>query len=157
MYKRYYIVGLLFLLLFIACDNNSTNSTNGKSNERQAHASPIKEDVDSNFNDFIDQFSTDSTFQLSRTKFPLKTKWYDLDNGKDSLIYKDRSSFEMIDLSKKKSTGQEDQWERKIVIDKKNTSAIIEIRGIDNGIIVDYLFKKINGAWMLIEIDDSST
>lgn len=157
MFKRHHITSLLFAILLTACDNSSTNSTSGQSNEAQAPTLPTKEAVDNNFNDFIDKFSTDSTFQISRTRFPLKTKWYDLDNDRDSLIYKDRSSFEMMDFRKKKSTGQYDQWEQRIVVDKNNTSATIEIRGIENGIMVDYLFEKINGAWILIEIDDSST
>jgi len=63
----------------------------------------------------------------------------------------------MMDFRKKKSTGNYDQWEQMIVIDKNNTSATIEIRGIENGIMVDYLFEKVNEVWMLIEIDDSST
>jgi hypothetical protein len=156
-YRRYYITSLLLVTLLTACDNSSTNSTSVQSNEAQTPTTTTKEAIDNNFNDFIDKFSADSTFQVSRTKFPLKTKWYDLDNDRDSLIYKDRSSFEMMDFRKKKSTGEYDQWEQKIVVDKNNTSATIEIRGIENGIMVDYLFEKINGAWMLIEIDDSST
>jgi hypothetical protein len=140
--------------MLTACDNSSTNSTIGQKNETQI---PTKENIDSNFNDFIDKFSIDSTFQLGRTKFPLKTKCYVLDNFRDSIIYKDRSKFELMDFRKKKSAGQSDQWEQKIVIGKENASATIEIRGIENGIMVDYLFEKINGAWMLIEIDDSST
>ncbi|MNY65999.1 hypothetical protein D3C86_2033600 [compost metagenome] len=62
-----------------------------------------------------------------------------------------------MDFRKKTLASHLDQWEQKIVVDKNNTSATIEIRGIENGIRVDYLFKKINGAWMLIEINDSST
>jgi hypothetical protein len=154
MFKRHYITILLFITLLTACDNSSTNSTKRQSNETQT---PTKESIDNNFNDFIDKFSTDSAFQLSRTKFPLKTKWYDIDNDRDSIIYKKRSDFEMMDFRMTKSLGRYDQWEQKIVVDKNNTSAKIEIRGIDNGIIVDYLFEKINDAWMLIEIDDSST
>lgn len=157
MFKPHYIKSLYFVILLTACDNSSTNSTSGQSNENKAPTMPTREAVDNTFNDFIEKFSTDSTFQISRTKFPLETKWYDLDNDRDSLIYKDRSSFEMMDLRKKKSTGQYDQWEQKIVVDKNNTSATIEIRGVENGIIVDYLFEKINGVWMLIAINDSST
>lgn len=154
MIKRYYIASF-FLVTLTGCANSSTNSTSGQSNESQIPTIPTKETIDNNFIDFIDKFSSDSAFQLSRTKFPLKIKWYDLD--KDSLMFKDRSSFEMMDFRKKKSTGQNDQWEQKIVVDKNNSSAKIEIRGIENGIMVDYLFKKINGAWMLVEIHDSST
>lgn len=87
----------------------------------------------------------------------MKVKLYDIDNDRDSVIYKETSDFEMMDFRKNKSTGRYDQWEQKIVVDKADTSATIEIRGIDNGIMVDYRFKKINKAWMLTEIDDSST
>jgi len=63
----------------------------------------------------------------------------------------------MLDFRQKKSTGRYDQWEQNIVVDKNNTTARIEIRGIDNGIMVDYLFAKIDDAWMLVEVEDSST
>lgn len=141
----------------MACDNSSTNSTSRQSNGAQAPTLLTKEAVDNSFNDFIDKFSTDSIFQISRIRFPLKTKWYDLDNDRDSVIYEDKSGFKMMDFRKKKSTAQYGQWEQRIVVDKNNASATIEIRGIENGIMVDYLFEKINGAWILIEIDDSST
>lgn len=118
---------------------------------------PSKEIVDTSFNDFIKKFSTDTSFQFSRTKRPLKIKWTDNDNERDTLIYVDRLNFKMLDFSKQKSTDLYEQWEQKIVIDKNNTSARIEIRGIDNGIIVDYLFEKINGAWIIVEVYDSST
>lgn len=157
MFKRHYVTIILFVFLLTACDSSSTNSPSLQSKETQNQTIPTKEAIDNNFNDFINKFSTDSTFQLSRTKFPLKTKWYDIDNDRDSLIYKDRASFEMMDFRKKKSTGQYDQWEQKIVVAKNNTSATIEIRGIENGIMVDYLFEKVNGKWMLIEIVDGST
>ena len=157
MFKLYSIASLILVTLLIGCVNSATNSKGGQSNGTQTSTIPAKEAMYNNFNAFVDKFSSDSTFQLSRTKFPLKIKWYDIDNDKDSLIYKERSSFEMMDFRKKKSTGQYDQWEQLIIVDKNNTSATIEIRGIDNGIRVYYIFYKINGAWMFIEIDDSST
>ncbi|OAQ39868.1 hypothetical protein A5893_09880 [Pedobacter psychrophilus] len=125
--------------------------------EKQTVTFPTKEKVDNDFNDFLIKFSSDTSFQKSRTKFPLKINWYDIEKDKDSLIYKDVSDFEMMDFRKKKSKGQYDQWEQKILVDKDNTSAIIEIRGIENGIMVDYLFKKIKNVWMIIEIRDGST
>lgn len=157
MLRQYFITSLLFAIVLTSCDSGSMNTTSRHLNEKQTVTIPTKETVDNNFNDFIEKFSADSAFQLNRTKFPLKIKWYDIDNDRDSLIYKDRSGFEMMDFRKKKSTTQYDQWEQKIVVGKNNTSATIEIRGIENGIMVDYLFEKINEAWMLIEINDSST
>jgi hypothetical protein len=140
-----------------ACNNNSTNTNSQNGTKKQTVTLPTKEKVDNNFSDFIEKFSSDSSFQKSRTKFPLKINWYDIENDKDSIIYKDVSHFEMMDFRKKKSSGQYDQWKQEIVVDKDNTSAIIEIRGIENGIMVDYLFKKINEVWMIIEIRDGST
>lgn len=157
MYSRQYVTSILLFTLLTACDSSSTKSSGGASTETQSLTTPTKETIDNDFYDFIEKFSADSTFQLSRTKFPLKTKWYDMDNDSDSIIYKDRSKFELMDFRKKKSTGQYDLWEQKVVIGKDNASVTIEIRGVENGIMVDYLFEKINGAWMLIEIDDSST
>jgi len=154
------MASLCFVTLLTACDNSlisSRNSAIRQRDETQTHTNPTKSAVDNSFNVFIEKFSSDSVFQLSRTKFPLKVKWYDLDNHNDSIIYIDRSKFEIMDFRKKKSTGHHDQWEQNIQIGKDNASATIEIRGIENGIMVDYLFETINGAWMLIEIDDSST
>ena len=157
MFKQYYITSQLFIILLTAYFNYSTMTTRELSNEIQTSTFPTIEANDENFYDFIEKFSSDSIFQLSRTKFPLKIKLHDLDNDTDSLIYCEMSNYEMIDFRKKKSTGQYDQWEQLIIVDKNNTSATIEIRGIDNGIRVYYIFYKINGAWMFIEIDDSST
>lgn len=63
----------------------------------------------------------------------------------------------MIDFRKKKSEGINDQWKQEIVVDENDTKARIEIRGIDNGIMVDYYFEKNDGRWMLVNIDDAST
>lgn len=76
---------------------------------------------------------------------------------KDTLVYINKSDFDLLDFSKKNSSVHSDQWEQRIVLDSNHVSATIQIRGIDNGIIVDYLFEKVNGAWMLIEIVDKST
>lgn len=136
--------------------SGAANTTILPSTQKPTITIPIKETVDNNFNDFIEKFSTDTTFQISRIKFPLKIQWYDVSNFKDTLIYKDRSGFKMMDF-RKKPKSQNDNWEQKIVVDKNNTTATIEIRGIENGLVVDYFFEKINAAWMLIEIHDSST
>lgn len=158
MLKQYFTTSLLLSILLTSCDNSSTNTVRRHKDEKPAVAVPVKEPVDNNFSDFIEKFSADTVFQLSRTKFPLKIKWHDIENDGDSLIYKNKADFEMMDFRSKKSIGHYDQWEQKIIVDKDNTSATIEIRGIENGIMVDYLFEKINDeVWMLIEIDDSST
>ena len=154
---RYFTFWFLFVIMFMSCDNRSSNNMNSHPNDNKSVLYPREENVDDNFSDFIERFSTDSVFQLNRTKFPLKTKRYDIDTDHDTVQFLERANFEMIDFRKTKSEGKYDQWEQMIVVDKSGTTARIEIRGIENGIMVDYLFEKKTGIWMLIEIDDSST
>ncbi|WP_207420225.1 DUF4348 domain-containing protein [Desertivirga brevis] len=156
MFTRYFIPKLILVSFLSCCADRPTSGISNNLKENYSVIGGAREAVDSNFNDFIEKFSSDTAFQISRTRFPLKVKWYNNENDRDSLIYKDRSAFEMIDFRKKKSDTKYDKWEQKRMVDKA-TSARIEIRGIDNGIMVDYLFEKIKGAWMLIEIDDDST
>jgi hypothetical protein len=101
MFIRYYVIIFLNVIVLTACDNSSTNSTSGQSKETQSSTILKKEAIDNNFNDYVNKFSSDSIFQLRRTKFPLKIKWYDVENDKDSLIYKVRTSYKMIDFRKK--------------------------------------------------------
>ncbi|MFL5809267.1 MAG: hypothetical protein ACJ749_07070 [Flavisolibacter sp.] len=78
-------------------------------------------------------------------------------NDKDTIFYKQRSAFEMMDFRKKKSDSRYDEWRQEIFLEKSQTRATIEIRGVDNGLVVDYLFEKRNGKWMYVGIDDQST
>jgi hypothetical protein len=154
MTKGHFISIIFFSVLLASCGNNDT-VTRQQTNDKQSSTSESKDTVDNDFNVFIVKFSTDSMFQLSRIKFPLKISWHEIDQ--DTVMYKNKSDFELIDFRAKKYTGPLDQWQQEIIIDKNNKSATIEIRGIDNGIFIEYVFEKINGTWMFIEIDDSST
>ena len=113
--------------------------------------------VDLDFSLFIEHFSEDSAFQLNRTKFPLKITRYDLVDDKETIIYKSRSKFNILDFRIKKSNSRYDKWTQEIVMDKTKNKATIEINGIENGIMVEYYFEKIAGKWLLVGIRDSST
>lgn len=156
MFKKYYRISFLLLGLLASCNSNHTNSKTENTSEPQ-YAIKDEKDIDSSFNSFINKFISDPIFQLSRIKFPLKIKQYNVANDRDTLIYKYRADVEILDFSMQKLTEQKKKWEQKIVVDKNKTTATIEIRGIENGIITDYRFEKIDGTWMLIEINDSST
>lgn len=150
---------LFFWALIMTCA--ACNSDNRKTGVTQSKLlSPIQsgiDPVDRDFNMFIEKFSKDSAFQLNRTKFPLRIKQYDIDNDKDTILYEQRSAFEMKDFRKKRSDGIYDQWKQEIVFDENDTKAKIEIRGTYNGIMVDYYFEKKDGMWILMNIDDAST
>lgn len=152
-----YLSILLLLALITGCKNTSTSSIAIQTAETQDTLSVTPDPSDQKFADFIEKFSADSTFQLSRTKFPLKVTWYDHDTDQDSLFFINKPDFQMVDLRKKKSSGEFDQWEASTVLSNNKTSATIRISGIDNGIMVFYHFEKINGAWMLVDVEDAST
>lgn len=82
---------------------------------------------------------------------------YQLEYDRDTVIYIGRSEFKTVDFRKNRSEGRYDQWTQEIVPDKSGRKATIEIRGIDNGIMVDYRFEKIEGRWLLVGIEDQST
>ena len=147
----------LSVVFLTSCANNPQNSTKKPSGEKPTTSIQNKKPLVQSFNHFIEKFSTDANFQKSRTKFPLKVTEYGTTDDGDTIIYKERSEFVMVDFRQKKSTGRYDQWEQNIVVDKNNITARIEIRGIDNGIMVDYLFAKIDEVWMFVEVEDSST
>lgn len=157
MSKHYLLVTLLLLLSIhlTSCNRSSTNTSREDANKHDVVLNKSKESIDDNFSDFIKKFSIDSTFQLSRITFPLKIQWRSIDQ--DTLFYYDRSEHEMMDFRKEKSTTLFNRWKQTILIDQNNTSATIEIRGIDNGIMIDYVFEKIHRMWMLVEVIDSST
>ncbi|MEJ8819139.1 DUF4348 domain-containing protein [Lacibacter sp. H407] len=129
----------------------------GRINEETVNQPATTDKVEVDFNLFIDNFSKGTAFQRSRTLFPLKIKQYDLENDKDTILYKHRSDFEMMDFRKNKSVSNSDKWTQKIILDKSQKAVVIQIRGIDNGIIVDYLFEKRNGKWLFVAVEDSST
>ena len=154
--KTYQILIISVLILILVSCGNSPQKSEVKSVENSNSITTELNLVDSNFNDFIEKFSSDSLFQISRTKFPLKFTWEDVDNN-NGITFQDLSNFEMIDFRIKKSNNKNDNWELKSIIAEDNLSAKIEIQGVDNGILVYYLFVKENGIWKLVEVNDKST
>jgi len=156
MHLRYFMF-CLTLFVFYSCKSDHKRIEIQQSSTQGPVAFSEIDKVDTDFNTFIELFSQDTAFQRKRTKFPLRIKQYDIENDKDTIIYNWHSGFEVMDFRRKKSDSRYDQWEQQIVVDKNQTKATIEIRGIENGIMVDYYFEKKDGRWMLVSIDDSST
>lgn len=146
---------IISCLLLFSCNNNTSDFTNVKSGQAAADSSIQNEIANNDFNSFIEKFSTDTLFQISHTIFPLKITWYEIE--RDTIFYKGKSEVEFVDFRIKEYNGEVDRWKQNIVIAESKNSAVIEIRGVDNGIHVDYIFELINDVWMFVEIDDSST
>lgn len=149
----------IFLILILACKQSEKETQVGittdksKSELNNQTKVIIPENVDSEFNLFLEFFSSDSTFQISRVNFPLKVKHLDIENG----ILKNRI-IEPTDYYLKRflpfNNKNQDYTQE---IDIKNDKVIIFIRGIENGLVVDYEFDKIHGKWKLITWTDQST
>lgn len=152
---------ILLLLLFTNCKNDGHNLNGQKESEKNVIVKTHKINKDSDeehFHEFLLKFNKDSLFQISRIDFPLKVK--ESDSEKDyglSEIIIQKADYQKMDFTYLESykTQEYDKFEQHIKI-KKNR-AIIEIRGIDNGIRADYIFEKRKGKWNLATWIDSST
>lgn len=117
---------------------------------------PIARNVDSNFETFLSLFNKDSLFQVSRIVFPLKVKELELGDPSEMLDKSiNKEEHRKLDFSLPEFKDSIDNYTQNIRLEKNN--ATIEIRGVDNGIIMDVFFEKKNGKWMLISWTDSST
>ena len=103
------------------------------------------------FSNFIEKFSKDSIFQISRIHFPLNIQLLD-DNfelAEFSIVKDDYSILNFMHPS------DFVEFKQKTVVNEND--AFIEVRGTGNGIMIDYLFEKINGKWQLKTWIDRST
>lgn len=110
---------------------------------------PIKKAADLNFNDFIYQFTSNKSFQLSRIVFPLVVNEY----GKTTYISEKQWRFSRfyakdpyyICISDKES-----------VLDMGNSNSIsnvtIEYFYMNEGHVKDFCFKKDSGQWKMNKI-----
>jgi|SRR5688572_25558377 len=131
---------LLLTGLLVGCGTQTTDSTTSTTVDKET------------FDDFFKKFRSDSLFQVERIKFPLTlVTWGDDDNLTTEKI--DQENWKHVRLDES-VTGEIDGYtqETKIYAD----SAKIELRGVDNGIYVDYIFTKVDGQWTLTTKRDYS-
>lgn len=111
---------------------------------------------DSNFHSFLVKFSTNEEFQLTRIDFPFNAKILDIeDNEKNIIITKDEWHHENLIDTSNIETREFDSYSQSLELN--DSTATIELRGIDNGIRVDYNFQLRNGRWYLTNLFDGST
>ena len=107
------------------------------------------------FDSFFEKFISDSTFQLSRIKFPLASTT--LVNGDEYLTEKLQiSDWKYTPLySNDTYTSQiYDNFQMKL---RNSDERMFCWKGIENGICIQYMFKCICERWFLIEYNDFST
>lgn len=110
------------------------------------------------FFSFFQVFCLDSSFQLTRIKFPLTETYLslNLDTVITRRIHKDEWKF--IQIKEFKSNTFEYYFDsfsnRKLPDSDEMVYAII---GVENGIQVNYYFKRENYQWFLVKVEDLST
>ncbi len=107
--------------------------------------------IDKDFNLFFDLFSKDSIFQTSRIRFPLKRMTQEIEKDSPSIGWIKKEYWKFLKLENKVFDNYS------IEIQENIDAAIIEIRGIENGIYVNFNFIKENDKWILILWEDYST
>ena len=138
-------------MLLVSCWTKTHDTTTDK-NIDSLKNSLNEED----FDDFFDRFKTDSLFQVERVKFPMTLKSWDIDEDKPTTDEIEIGSwrhlrFEYNDEYAKREIDAYTQ-KTKVFVD----SAKLELRGVDNGILIDYDFIKLNGQWFLVSEKDYS-
>lgn len=106
--------------------------------------------TDENFEVFFNRFIIDSTFQISRINFPIKTIQLDTENLKEDTLEFNQSNYHFNKIDK-----QSKYYKIEKVI--ASDSAKVSLKGIDNGIYLEFFFSKKNGNWKLNTWNDSST
>lgn len=158
---KYLIIPVL-LISVLSCKNKiegegqSSNNSTFDSINKQVNNSYVNGVVDSSFQDFLSEFSSSQEFQLARVKFPLNVKFLDIEDNEEILTISihDWEHEDFMDTVGIK-TKIVDAYSQQVEV--KDKDAIVKLRGIDNGIRIDYKFHQINGRWFLIEIFNAST
>jgi hypothetical protein len=112
----------------------------------------FKTDSVVDFETFLYRFSTDTIFTKKHIKFPLKYVFSDPDNdGADTTMFLNENNMHYYNFFDK---GKLIFYHENKSIDSKKI--MINLRGIDNGLLSFYYFEIIDGRWKLIEENDYS-
>lgn len=108
------------------------------------------------FDSFIQEFSSDSSFQMSRIQFPLpfKTMNHDTYEEVEMTLSKDQWNFHSVLPNYESFTQTFDNFEREM---EGSGERVFSITGNGNGINIYYYFKRKDGKWFLVKFEDTST
>ena len=142
-------------IVLCACQNAGQKSDeNANGNDSSENIVDGKED----FHAFLDDFNNEEIFQMKRIKFPIPVTAPDTEHEgmapKTDTIGK--YEWETLDLTYDSTfaTRQYDRYYQTVVFRKD--SAVVEVRGIDNGIYADYYFKLFDKKWFLVGLKEMS-
>ena len=158
---------LLFVLIFLL--HCSKQKQENKTDIIEIAKEPVKRQTkqpeisniethqkDSSFDSFLTKFSSKKEFQLNRINFPFKVRLLDIEGNEENITIS-KGEWQHINLLD--TAGIEvrefDAYSQTTEIGTNVT--IIRLRGIDNGISIDFTFERRNGRWYLTKKFDSSS
>jgi hypothetical protein len=162
--KKGYVTAsfIVFGLALTACDSKSEDSKKSDEKPKTEKQQEEQEEDEGNtsfgdmpFEDFYKKFTTDESFQMSRIYFPLVKKYNDFDDDNGKLV-EFQESIEQDQWNFFGFTNQEIAEDVKFTVVPAGFNVIVEMRGTDNGVSVDYIFEELDGKWMLVGIEDHS-
>jgi hypothetical protein len=148
-----------YLAILVLCSCNSLHKEKKVSGQVENTVENQNKEVrlEETFETFFAQFNSDSLFQKSRTKFPLKATFLlDVtDEGSDSTFYVQEKEFFFVQLTSPKTNLFDGVSIVEIKGNAKQKQVILMME--DSGVHIEYLFKKIRDKWMLISYYDMSS
>lgn len=142
---------VLLTLVTLSC-NTKTNDLRAKNSETTNSQQKVE-----SFDEFFEKFKSDSTFQIDRVTFPFQSTYLDLYDNKQVDKKIEITDWQHLDFEYKDEYAKRDVDAYTQEAKTSSDSVKIEIRGIDNGIYVDFVFKIKDGKWFLVSRDDYST
>ena len=161
------LISLSFLTVSCSSGSSDSSDSSGRGKKNSTADSETPEMVASSdaepigaemFDTFIQRFNTERSFQLSRVKFPIKVEVLEDGAEEPEIVEKmlGRYDWELLDFTYDSTclTRPYDQYTQEICF--RNDSAILKIRGIENGIYADYYFANEEDKWYLVGFTDTS-
>lgn len=129
----------IWIMLLTACGTKPVDTTTSNTSSEE------------NFNEFFDKFKSDSLFQIERVKFP-----WTIPSEDDEKIVINKADWQHADFSYDDNFAAReiDAYTQEIVT--YGDTVKIELRGVDNGIYIDFVFAKIDNKWFLYAEKDLS-
>lgn len=161
--SHHILFGLSALLLFSCVQGTEKKGRMGGKGDIAAEADWTDSGQENlsgkeNFDQFIRKFSTQESFQLDRIKFPINVIIPDEEHEGMAPTEETigRYQWEILDLTYDSTylTRPYDQYYQGVRY--KNDTAVVEIRGINNGIYADYYFILIDEKWYLVTLYEAS-
>lgn len=157
MNKKAIVLSCILSVFLISCTQNREGRSTDAGNDT-AETADITVLENEEFSEFVKKFSDDKSFQLQRIKFPISVVVPDAGLEGMAQVHETvgRYEWEQLDLYYDSTflTRQFDKYYQ--VVRFNNDTAVVEIRGIDNGIYADYYFSLIDKKWYLVTLYEAS-